>query len=121
MRSDYESAVTWVRRCRGGGKKQARVRASMSIMGALEARGGSCFQARHVRGVDSRLADGLTRWKVGQIYENLNADCPGIACQVQELGTGEQLICSEILREGTHLEEVQLRLEGRTRQSGGCG
>ena len=29
---------------------------------------------------------------------------------MQELGTGEQLMCSEILREGTHLDELQLRL-----------
>ena len=34
---------------------------------------------------------------------------------------GEQLMCSEILREGTHLEELQLRLEGLTRRIGGCG
>ena len=41
--------------------------------------------------------------------------------QVQELGTGEQVMCSEILREGTHLKELQLRLEGLTRRTGGCG
>ena len=64
----------------------------MRMMGALEAKGGWCFQARHVRGVDNRLADGLTRWKEGQILEKLNAECPRIAWQVQELGTGEQLI-----------------------------
>ena len=70
-------------------------------------------------GVDNRLADGLTRWQEGQILEKLNAECPGIAWQVQELGTGEQVMCSEILRESTHLEELQLRLEGLTRRIGG--
>ena len=50
VRADNEAAVTWVRRCRGGGKKQARVGALMRIMGALETKGGWCFQARHVRG-----------------------------------------------------------------------
>ena len=50
MRADNEAAVTWVRRCRGGGKKQARLGALMRIIGALEAKGGWCFQARHVRG-----------------------------------------------------------------------
>ena len=109
MRAVNEAAVTWVRRCRGGGEKQARVRALMRIMGALETRGGCCFQVRHVRGVDNRLADGLTMGQEGQIIEKLNAECPGIAWQVQELETGEKLMCSEILREGTHLEELQLR------------
>ena len=121
MRADNEAAVTWVKRCRGGGKKQARVGALMRMMGALEAKGGWCFQARHVRGVDNRLADGLTRWREEQIPEKLNAECPGIDWQVQELGTGEQLMCSEILREGTHLEELQLRLEKLTRRIGRCG
>ena len=61
MRANNEAAVTWVRGCRGGGKKQARVGALMRIMVALEAKGGWCFQARHVRGLNNRLADGLTR------------------------------------------------------------
>ena len=39
MRADNEAAVAWVKRCRGGGKKQARVGALMTMMGALEARG----------------------------------------------------------------------------------
>ena len=40
MRVDNDAAVTWVRRCCGGGKKQARVGALLRIMRALEARGG---------------------------------------------------------------------------------
>ena len=121
MRADNEAAVTWVRRYRGGGKKQARAGALMRIMGALEAREWWCFQARHVRGVENRLADGLARWKEGQILQKRNAECPAIAWQVQDLGTGEHLMCSEILREVTHLEELQLRLEGLTRRIRGCG
>ena len=39
MRADNEAAVTWVRRCRRGGKKQARVGALMRIMATLEAKG----------------------------------------------------------------------------------
>ena len=92
MRADTEAVVTWVRRCRRGVKKQARVGAFMRIMGALEARGRWCLQARHMRGVDNRLVDGLTRWQAGQA--NLNAECPGIASQVQELRTAKQLMCS---------------------------
>ena len=36
------------------------------------------------------LADGPTRWREEQIPEKLNEECPEIAWQVQELGTGEQ-------------------------------
>ena len=111
MRADNEAAVTWVRSCHGAGKKQARVGASMRIMGALEARRGWCFHAGHVREVDNSLADCLTRWQEGQNLEQLNAEYPEIAWQVQELGTGDKLICSEVLRQDTHLEELQLRLE----------
>ena len=74
-----------------------------------------------MRGVDNRLADGPTRWQEGKDIEKLDAECPAIAWQVQELGTGEQLMCSEILREGTRLQELQLRLEGLTMRFGGCG
>ena len=63
MRADNEAAVAWVKRCQGRGKKQVRVGALMRMMVALEARGEWCFQARHVQGIDNRLADGLTRWK----------------------------------------------------------
>ena len=42
-------------------EEKVRVGALMRIMGALEAKGGWCFQARHVRGVNNRLADGLAR------------------------------------------------------------
>ena len=74
-----------------------------------------------MRRVDNRMADGLTRWQEGQIPEELDAECPRIAWQVQELGTVERLMCSEILREGAHLEELQLRLEELPRRTGGCG
>ena len=90
MRAENEAVVTSAKRCRGGDKKQARVGALMRKMGALEAWGRRCFQARHVRGVDNRLADGLTRWREEHIPKNLNVECPEIAWQVQELGTGEQ-------------------------------
>ena len=79
MRADNEAVVTWVRRFRGGKGKQARVGALMRIMGALVAKGRWCFQARHGRGVDKKLADGLTRWQEGQILQKLNKECPGIA------------------------------------------
>ena len=52
------------------------------------------------------LADGPTRWREEQIPEKLNEECPEIAWQVQESGTEEQLLCSEILRESTHFGRV---------------
>ena len=70
MRADNEAAVAWVRRCRGGGKTKVRLGTVMRMIGALEAKRGWCFQARHARGVDNRLADGLIRWKKEQILEN---------------------------------------------------
>ena len=68
-----------------------------------------------VRGVDIRLTDGLTRWKKEQILEKINAKVPGTAWRVQEVGDGGRLTCSEILREGAHLGELQRRLEKPTR------
>ena len=41
-------------------------------------RGRVVFSGKACAGVDNRLADGLTRWKEGEILENLNAECPGI-------------------------------------------
>lgn len=50
IRADNESTVTWIVRCKGGSKRMARVGALMRMMGALEAEGGFCFQARHIPG-----------------------------------------------------------------------
>ena len=84
-------------------------------MGAFEARGRWCFQAKDGRGVDNRLADGLTRWDAEQIPERLNAECSEIAWKIQELRDGDRRMCSEILRGGKPLEELLLRLEGPKR------
>ena len=62
----------------------------MRMMGILEAKWGCCCQAKHVRGVDNRLADGLTWWDAEQTPEGLNEECPEIAWQVHDLGDGER-------------------------------
>ena len=49
--------------CEGGRREEVRPGALMKMMEALETQGGWCFQVKHVRGVDSRLADRITRWK----------------------------------------------------------
>ena len=72
-----------------------------------------------MRGVDDSLTYGLIRWQEGQILEKMNAECPGIALQVLGFRTVEQLMVSEVLREGTRFEEFRLRLEGLTSRIGG--
>lgn len=57
----------------------------MRMMGALEARGGLVFPGKACTGVENRLADGLTRWKVDQIPERLYAECAEVARQVQDV------------------------------------
>ena len=93
MRSDNDANVTYVKRRRGGRKKHVRVGALTTMMTALEAREGWYFQARHVRGVNTRLADGMTRWKVERIPERLNAESTILAWQVQDLGDEERQMC----------------------------
>ena len=62
MRADNDdSAVSWVKKCQGRKKDNARVGALMRWMGVLESKGDWCFQARHVPGVENKLADGLAR------------------------------------------------------------
>ena len=122
IRAETEPAVAWVKRCRGGGKNQVRVGALVRMMGALKAKGGGCFRARHIqRGINNRLADGLTRWVEEQISEKLNAERPEVAWQAQELGDRDQLMCTEILRESMYLEEKRRRLEVHRRRMGECG
>lgn len=65
---------------------------------------GGGFQASQVRRVDFRLEDGLTTWEEAQTPDKLNVECPGTACQVQELGDEEWQMGLEILHEGAHLE-----------------
>ena len=105
----------------GGGEESQGIGAMMRMMGALETIGGWCFQARHVPGVENRLADGITRWKEEEIADNLQLESPGTRWQVQELKVEEQQLCAEILREATHLGELQRRLEKITRGLGTCG
>ena len=121
MRADNTRAVGWVRKCRGGKKDKARVGALMRWLGVLESKGEWCFQAKHVPGVENTLADGLTRWKVEEIPNNLQRESPGTPWQVKELGEEELRVCSEILREATHLDELQRRLGQLMKDVGGCG
>ena len=121
MRADNTSAVGWVKKCRGGKKDNARVGALMRWLGVLESKGDWCFQAKHVPGVENTLADGLTRWREADIPNNLQRESPGTPWQVQKLGEKELRVCAGILREATHLEELEGRLGQLMRDVGGCG
>ena len=70
MRGDSSSAVQWVKNCKGG-KGEVRSGGMMRFFGVLEQIGGWCFQVKHVRGVENRLADGITRWKEDEIQSGL--------------------------------------------------
>ena len=105
MLGDNSSAVQWVINCKRGRKEKVRAGALVRILGALETKGGCCFQAQHMRGVDSRLAEGITRWK-GEMQINLTKESPQTVWQVQELGKEEQRMCSEILARGYTLKRV---------------
>lgn len=59
MRGDNLLAVQLMTECRRGGVRTG----TMMILGAMKVNGGWCFQAEHVKWVDSRSADGVTRWK----------------------------------------------------------
>ena len=120
MRGDNLSAVQWVIDCTQGEREEARTGALMRMLGALETQGGWCFQAKHVRGVDNRLADGITRWKGEEIQKNLTKESPQTVWLVQELREEEQWMCSEILREDTPTDGLRRRLKRLTRRIGGC-
>ena len=77
MRGNSSSAVQWVKNCQEG-KGEARWGALMLVLGVLEQIGGWCFQAKHVRGVENVLADGMTRWKEDEIQSRLPKECPAV-------------------------------------------
>ena len=76
MRGDSSSAVQWVKKCKGG-KGEVRSGGVMRILGVMEQIMGWCFRAKHVRGVENGLADGITRWKEDEIQSRLIKECRG--------------------------------------------
>ena len=54
------AAVTWVNRC--GGAKDKRAGLLMRTLGRLEVSGGLCHEAKHIKGTQNVLADGISRW-----------------------------------------------------------
>ena len=66
-----------------------RAGALMTLLGALETKGGRCFQGNHVRGI--------TRWKRQEIKYKLTKESLQPIWQVQDLGKEDQCMCSETL------------------------
>ena len=95
MTGDSSSTVQWVKNYKGG-KGEVRWGGMMRIFGVLEQIGGWCIQAKHVRGVENGLADGMTRWKEHEIQSRLTKECPAVLWQAQELGPEGKGMCSEI-------------------------
>ena len=87
----------------------------------LEQIRGWCFQAKHVRGVENGLVDGITRWKENEIQSRLTKECPAVPWRAQELGAEGAGMCSEILHAATDLVELRSRLGRLMREVGECG
>ena len=60
--SDNEAAGTWVRSCRGGGKKEARLRTLMRMVAALKSKKKVWFQARK--------GESIISWQTGRLGGN---------------------------------------------------
>ena len=59
MRGDNVSAVSWVNRC--GGSRDRRAGITMIMLGRMEIESGWCQVAKHISGVENRLADDISR------------------------------------------------------------
>ena len=57
--ADNEAAGTWVRSCRGGEKKKARLRALMRMVGELKSKKRLWFQAR--------MRESIMSWRTGRL------------------------------------------------------
>ena len=64
MKGDIMSAVYWVQQCHGG-KDASRAGGLMRLMGVSEDRSGWFFQVKNT------LADGLMRWDLSTLTEEL--------------------------------------------------
>ena len=119
MRGDNQSAIHWINQCRGG--REPRSGALMRILGCLEVRSGWCFRARHVKGVNNVLADGISRWDRASIPSALRSCRPDIAWQEQDLGQAGTSLCSGILASSSSGGQLRDRLNALTTQVFGLG
>ena len=69
MRGDNASAVSWVNRC--GGSRDRRAGLIMRMMGRIEVATNWCPIAKHIRGVENVLADGISRWPANEVQARI--------------------------------------------------
>ena len=119
MRGDNSSAVSWVNKCRGG--LEPRSGALMRLLGVLEMRSKWRFKAKHVKGVNNDLADGISRWERCSVSDNLTTLYPHVVWCEQDLGCRGRRMCSEMLACGCSEIQLRARLNGLMRQVSGLG
>ena len=119
LQGDNETAVDWVRRCRGG--KEPRSGALMRLMGAIELAGGWHFDSLHVPGVLNDVADGISRWNPGDICRNLAALRPSIEWQELDLGVEGRELCKSLLATNSSAKPLRERLNALTKVISGVG
>ena len=110
---------TGCQKCPGG--KKARSGAQMRLLGCLEVGRGWCFDALHVPGVDTSIADGILRWKEEVIVDNLYASRPDVAWRRQVSGSTGVKLCSAVLVASSSSSLLRLRLKRLIRRVSGLG
>ena len=119
MRGDTISAVHWVNKCRGA--REPRSGALMRMLGCLEMRNEWRFRAKHIKGVENTLADGISRWKHDEIALNLHSYRPDIRWQEQHLGQEALDLTSAVLASRSSEDQLRNRLNAITRRVSGLG
>ena len=69
----------------------------MWLMGVLELVSDWHFNAQHVRGGFNNVADGISRWALNDVHNNLVALRPDIPWQVKYLGEQGRILCTSVL------------------------
>ena len=119
MRGDNMSAIHWVNKCRGA--REPRSGTLMRMLGVLEMRNEWRFRAKHIKGIENTLADGISRWKHDEIGSNLRAFRPDVCWQEQHLGQEAVDIAFAVLDSSSSDGQLRRRLNAVTRQVSGLG
>ena len=90
MRGDNVSTVSWVNRY--GGSRDRRAGILMRMVGRMEIGSGWCQVAKHIPGVENRLADGISRWTEEEIKNPVDRLTQGQGWKRQELAGGNTVL-----------------------------
>ena len=119
MRGDNTSAVHWVSKRREG--REPRSGAFMRILGHLEVGSKGCLDVLRVAGVETIIADGISRWEPEAIDGSLRASRPDVAWRRQVLGPAGVALCSGVLAASSSASRGHRRLTELIRQVSGLG